>query len=115
METKKKHPGGRPKIKIDMSQVETLAQLFCTQEEISAIMGISVDTLLRSKEFCEKYKKGIQIAKSNLRSVQYHLAQNNVVMAIWLGKQYLGQRDVIEEKQEQTITVVNDIPKGDNE
>jgi len=111
----RKGRAGRKKIPIDLSKVQTLAEIFCTQEEISAVLGISVDTLLRSKEFCETYKKGILTAKGNLRSIQFAQAYKNPIMAIWLGKQYLGQRDIIEEKQEQTITVVNDIPKVNND
>lgn len=112
--TKPKHAGGRPKLTIDLEKVKTLAEMFCTQEEIAAVLNMSVDTLLRSKEFCEEYKKGILKAKSTLRSVQFAQAQNNVTMAIWLGKQYLAQRDIVEEKQEQTIQIVNDIPKINN-
>ena len=112
--TNTKHAGGRPKLTIDLEKVKTLAEMFCTQEEIAAVLNLSVDTLLRSKEFCEEYKKGILKAKSTLRSVQFAQAQNNVTMAIWLGKQYLAQRDIVEEKQEQTIQIVNDIPKINN-
>lgn len=110
----RKGRAGRKKLPIDLIKAQTLAECFCTQEEISAILGVSVDTLLRSKEFCELYKKGIQKAKGTLRSVQFAQAQNNVTMAIWLGKQYLGQKDIVEEKQEQTIQIVNDIPKVNN-
>ena len=30
----------------------------------------------------------------SLRRSQFRLAENNATMAIWLGKQYLGQKDV---------------------
>ena len=31
----------------------------------------------------------------SLRRYQFQLAQKNTAMAIWLGKQYLGQRDIV--------------------
>lgn len=34
--------------------------------------------------------------KISLRRSQWRLAEKNASMAIWLGKQYLGQRDVVE-------------------
>lgn len=32
-----------------------------------------------------------------LRRAQWRLAERNAAMAIWLGKQYLGQRDIVEQ------------------
>lgn len=84
---------GRPKFKIDYVAVEKLANIQCTQEEIATFLGCSVDTLQRDKEFCGIYKKGRENGKMSLRRTQYKLAEKNVTMAIWLGKQYLGQRD----------------------
>ena len=84
---------GRPKKEINYRQVETLASIFCTQEEIASVLDISVRTLQRDEEFCRIYKKGQDMAKSSLRRMQYKLADKNPTMAIWLGKQYLNQRD----------------------
>jgi len=85
---------GRPKIKIDYELVKKLAHIQCTQIEIASILEVSVDTLQRDKEFCGIYKKGQEEGKMSLRRIQWKLANNdNVTMAIWLGKQYLGQTD----------------------
>jgi hypothetical protein len=43
-----------------------------------------------SQVFREKRVSG----KASLRRTQWKLAQKSTPMAIWLGKQYLGQRDV---------------------
>ena len=95
----KKKPG-RKRIVIDWEQVERLAMIFCTQEEIAYVMGVSVDTLQRRKEFAVTYKKGREKGKISLRRAQYKRAMDgNTTMQIWLGKQYLGQTD----KLEQTI------------
>lgn len=88
-----KNPGGRPKKPIDYVQVEKLASIMCTQEEIAANLDIDVRTLLRDEKFCQIYKKGLETGKSSLRRKQYLMSETNPTMAIWLGKQYLGQRD----------------------
>lgn len=94
---------GRPKKEINYKLVESLASLFCTQEEISTIIEISVRTLQRNKEFCRVYKKGQENAKMSLRRMQFKLAEKNSSMAIFLGKQYLGQKDVIEQQENNNI------------
>lgn len=89
---------GRPKKQIDYNAVEKLANIQCTQEEIANFLGISVRTLQRDDEFCRIYKKGQDNGKMSLRRIQYKLAEKNTAMAIWLGKQYLGQRDNLSEE-----------------
>ena len=88
--------GGRPKKEIDYNIVEKLANIQCTQEEIASFLNIHVRTLQRDEEFCRVYKKGIENGKMSLRRYQYKLAEKNTAMAIFLGKQYLGQKDIIE-------------------
>lgn len=84
---------GRPKKEIDYVAVEKLANIQCTQEEIASFLGLSVRTLQRDEEFCRIYKKGQENGKMSLRRIQFKLAERNPTMALWLGKQYLGQRD----------------------
>lgn len=92
---------GRPKIQIDYNTVEKLANIQCTQEEIASFLGISVRTLQRDEEFCRIYKKGQENGKMSLRRMQYKLAEKNTAMAIFLGKQYLGQKDNVEVQSSQ--------------
>uniref|UniRef100_A0A6H1ZPB8 Uncharacterized protein n=1 Tax=viral metagenome TaxID=1070528 RepID=A0A6H1ZPB8_9ZZZZ len=88
-------PAGRPKKILDYKIINDLASIFCTQEEIAHILGVAVDTLQRDKDFSGIYKKGLETAKSSLRRAQYKKAidDGNPAMQIWLGKQYLGQRE----------------------
>lgn len=86
----------RPKKEIDYEAVEKLASIQCTQEEIANFLNLSVRTLQRDEEFCRLYKKGQDNGKMSLRRYQFKLAEKNTSMAIFLGKQYLGQRDIIE-------------------
>jgi hypothetical protein len=101
----------RPKFKIDYDMVEKLAGIQCTQQEIASFLGCSVDTLQRDETFCGIYKKGQENGKMSLRRMQYKLAEKNPTMAIWLGKQYLGQKDTINNTNTgtQRIQIINDL------
>lgn len=96
---------GRPKKEIDYNIVEKLANIQCTQEEIASFLELSVRTLQRDEEFCRIYKKGQDNGKMSLRRIQYKLAEKNPTMAIWLGKQYLNQRDMVEVESKQLVKV----------
>ena len=106
--------------------IEALAQVMCTEEEIAACLGVSVETLKteNNKElFSECLKKGRDVGKMSLRRAQFRIAQANPTMAIWLGKQYLGQTEkpVPEEDNEFNDTpatievIVEDASGGDDE
>lgn len=93
----------RPKIEIsekEWIQIEKMASIFCTGEEIANVMGFSYDTLERRvKEkyniSCAEYikSKGDR-GRMSLRRKQADVAlSGNVSMLIWLGKQELGQSD----------------------
>jgi hypothetical protein len=84
---------GRPKTKIDLDQAEKLGMLQCTYKECSAWLGIAESTLKSHKEFSAAFKKGKEKGKLSLRRSQFKLAEKNAGMAIWLGKNYLGQKD----------------------
>lgn len=98
-------PGGRPKKEIDYNMVANLSHIQCTQEEIASFLGVSVRTLQRDEEFCRIYKKGMEEGKMSVRRMQFKLAEKNPTMAIWLGKQYLGQKDLVENKSEITSNI----------
>lgn len=90
---------GRPRIKIDQEEFEKLCAIQCTEEEIAGWYKCSVDTIERFCEktykisFAEVYKRLSATGKMSLRRSQFRIAETNPTMAIWLGKQYLGQKD----------------------
>ena len=95
--TKKKR--GRPKIELDPKQVETLAGLQLSYDEMGAVLGCSPDTL--SRNYADPIKRGRENAKASLKRKQFEVAmKGHVTMLIWLGKQYLGQSDKQETKHE---------------
>lgn len=91
---------GRPKIQIDYEAVKKLANIQCTQDEIAGFLGISTRTFQRDEKCMELYNQGRENGKISLRRMQWRHAEKSASMAIFLGKQYLGQRDVVEEKNE---------------
>lgn len=93
----------RPLKEIDTKQFENLCALQCTREEICGWFGVSDKTL---EGWCRRtYRMGFSAifkqkrgaGKISLRRSQWRLAERNANMAIWLGKQYLGQRDAPED------------------
>lgn len=100
---------GRPKKEIDYVTVEKLANIQCTQEEIASFLGISSRTLLRDGKFKELFARGRENGKMSLRRIQWKHAEKSATMAIWLGKQYLGQRDNIEVSNTEEINKVKDL------
>ena len=89
----KKHPGGRPKkYQVDGQKLQKLAGYGHTVRECADILGCSEDIL--NKSYSTFYTKGRENMKRRLRMAQIKKAlEGNVVMQIWLGKQYLDQKD----------------------
>lgn len=90
----------RPRKPVDWESVEKLCSLQCTEEEIAQFLAISVDTLCRAckrdheQSFAEYFAQKKGLGKVSLRRAQWQAAQKgNPTMLIWLGKQYLDQRD----------------------
>ncbi len=104
---------------IDKTQFEKLCSIMCSEEEICGFFSVSHDTLGRwcnqeyGKTFFDVFKDKSSIGKISLRRNQFKMAETNPSMAIFLGKQYLGQKDVVEETQIERIEVIDDVPEGD--
>lgn len=90
---------GRPEIPIKKEDFEKLCYLQCTEEEIAGFYDCSIDTINNwckktyGETFSDTYKKKSAKGKMSLRRTQWRLAEKNTTMAIWLGKQYLNQKD----------------------
>lgn len=107
---------------INKETFEKLCDLMCTEYEVCGVLGVSHDTLLRWMR--QEYGKESTFAsvshsfgskrKARLRETQFKLAEQNSAMAIFLGKQYLGQKDVIEQSTIERVSIVSDMPKDDD-
>ena len=107
---------------INKDQFEKLAKMLCTGEEISAFFGVSYDTLNEwckqnyEETFVKVIKRFNDVGRSSLRRIQFKIAEKgNSSMAIFLGKQYLGQTDKAEQTTLERVTIVSDMPEEDEE
>lgn len=91
----------RPRKEIDQKQFENLCGLQCTLDEICGWFDVTDKTLdgwckrTYGASFSEVFKQKRGTGKISLRRAQFRLAEKNANMAIWLGKQYLGQKDEV--------------------
>lgn len=84
---------------LDYNLLNNLIYIFCTLEECAAVLEVDVNTINAhlqkdyGKTFSEYFVTKRHKAKSSLRRRQWQLAEKNPALAIWLGKQYLAQKD----------------------
>lgn len=110
---------GRPEKKIDKELFENMCSIFATSDEICQVFGIARSTLYL---WCERtygasfqtvYNAHAGKGKISLRRAQLKLAQTNSSMAIWLGKQILGQTELVEDHISGNIIIKNEVPLED--
>lgn len=112
---------GRPQKEIDQKQFEDLCGMQCTLQEIAGWFKCSEDTIERwckrtyEENFAEAYKKHSVKGKMSLRRAQFRLAEKSAAMAIFLGKQYLGQTDHVIVEDKSAIDRLDEILKGTHE
>lgn len=92
--------GRPPKLICDdetCKQIEGLARIQCTMKEAGAVLGVHQDTfsdfLHANEKAMQAWEFGQETGKASLRRNQAKMAETNPTMAIWLGKQMLGQKD----------------------
>lgn len=89
----------RPRKIIEKKGFEKLCELQCTRDEICGFFEVDDMTLNKwcketyGKTFSAVYGEKRASGKISLRRRQFNLAETNATMAIWLGKQWLGQTD----------------------
>lgn len=117
---------GAPRKEINKQQFESLCAIQCTVEEMCAVLDCKYDALSSwckrtyHKTISEVVKEKKSLGLMSLRRYQFKQAERNAAMAIWLGKQYLGQTDKVQASFESgdalgvKIEVIHDVPsEGD--
>jgi|TARA_Y100000310_G_scaffold344828_1_gene459826 hypothetical protein len=103
----------RPKkyTNIEGEEVRKLASYGCTNREIADFYGCSSSLL--EKSYSEFLRKGRSQVKIRLRRLQFRACEEKLspAMLIFLGKQLLGQRDVIETHITEEIPTIADVKK----
>jgi hypothetical protein len=89
----------RPEAKIDLVEMEKLYSMQCTDEEVAAFFGVSTRTIQRRrkvKHFGEAADRAKAKGRVSIRRNLFRLAAaGNVAAAIFLAKNLLGYRDVV--------------------
>lgn len=105
------------KIEIDKKQFENLCALQCTKEEICGWFGCSNSVIEKwckkeyGKPYAEVYRDKRGLGKISLRRYQWKQAQQNSTMAIWLGKQYLGQKEPDRNEAAEALAKLDEVLK----
>ena len=104
---------GRPRKQIDKTEFEKLCFLQCTEREFCSWFDVSDETLNKwckenydGRTFLAVFKEKRENGLISLRRTQFQLAEKSPAMAIFLGKNLLGQTD----KLEQTQTINGAVP-----
>lgn len=93
--------GGRPpKLLPDLATLallEGMGQIQCTTKEAACVLKVSEPTFLKLLSDHPEARAAFEMGKGqglhSLRRTQFKLAEKNASMAIFLGKNYLGQTD----------------------
>lgn len=95
----------RPLKEIDKREFEGLCAIQCTEDEMCQFFGVCSDTLDKwckrtyknehgkPMGFSEVFREKRGVGRVSLRRKQWRMADKSASMAIFLGKQYLGQKD----------------------
>ena len=89
----------RPRVKIDLVELEKLCGIQCTDEEIASFFNVSKRTIERRRDiekFREVMDQGRAKGRVSLRRILFRQAANgNVAAAIFLSKNLLGYKDIV--------------------
>ena len=108
---------GRPVFELDDKNFDVAIQLPMIKADICLLMGgCSEDTIEKyvkkrfGKTFSELQSERRQHFRKNILGKQYELAmKGNVGLLIWLGKNYLGQRDKFEETDAEDLKLEREV------
>lgn len=102
---------------ITQEELEDLLVCMCEKQEVCDYFNCQEKDLDKfckqtyNKTFAQLSKEKKALGKANLRKLQFEHAKSSVNMAVWLGKQYLGQEEKQKIQKDMTFNIINDIPK----
>ena len=89
-----------PRVRVRLRDLENLGKLQCTLTEAADFLNCTTHTLSRlfkrDPRALAAWERGRGKGKVGLRRKQMRLANTNAAMAIHLGKQYLDQKDKVQ-------------------
>jgi len=106
--TPNKKKGHKKKKDVDWAVVKKLCAIQCTLQEIADFLEVSHDVIYEAcyeiygDKPSEVFKQWRNGGRCSMRRKQWRLADTSASMAIWLGKQYLEQKDNVENNNNST-------------
>lgn len=104
IQPEREKPGPKPKLVFSeqlVDQIRALGRIQATVEEVASVLRVSERTLQNffaaHPEAKLAHEEGKYEGHASLRRKQFAMADKNASMAIWLGKQYLGQREPVQQ------------------
>ena len=113
---RRRAPGGgrKPKLVCDeetILKIRHFANIQCNQAEAAGALLVSESTFLqflrRHIEAREAWELGRHLGRASLRRLQWKHTQRSPAMAIWLGKQHLGQKDITQNSPPMTALLMS--------
>ena len=93
----KRSGSGRKSVKIDLTELERLCSIQCTDQELASFFEVDVRTIERRKKkpaFASALERGRAKGRVSVRRMLFSLAaKGNVAAAIFLAKNLLGYKD----------------------
>ena len=97
--TEGRRKAGRKPAPIDLVELEKLCALNCTDQEIAGWFGVSTRTIesrRKRPEYALAMERGRSRGRISVRRAQMKMLEGgNATMGVWMGKQFLGQRDLV--------------------
>ena len=105
---------GRPNFEFTpkiLEQIKNMASYMRSKQEIGKIIGCSESTINRNQLAQEAWEQGVALAKQAIRKTQFDIATklNSSIMAMWLGKVYLGQSDKVQNTDDNIPLPIYDV------
>ena len=102
---------GRPRKLLDVEEIARFIGKGFTVEYVADHFDVAISTLYDN--YSDALRKGRVFRNACLQAKQYHsaMAKNNTTMQIWLGKQWLGQKDKVEVTSTEETFGLSDGPK----
>ena len=106
--------GNHKRPNINKGSFEAMCMMQATRREIALVLGINERTLDKwckdtyGCNYAEIHIQKKEAGRMSLRKKQWDWADKSPAMAIFLGKNYLGQSDTPEVKNENTVVILHD-------
>lgn len=105
------------KVRIDLGSLSKLAEIGCTFREMAYFFGLTEDSFTRVRKTYSQVRYTIERATEqrniNLRRKQYERAMaGDRAMLIWLGKQWLGQKENPDQEQSNNYSLSISLADG---